>query len=352
MCSYDRPGTPEKERDWLPTDYIFDSGQEAGAWVKMENMMCATHPSSFQRIRRYKALRITNENPLLWRQRIEKQLADGELQRVPWHEYYYQRSWGPTGLYEHIDPDDGTKVRFIACATDGLEGRFTSMNPGRFIRQFIEATPDSSLLDRWCAQMGLDATTSKLKIARSPEDVVRVYTQGPHSCMGYPYPADPTRGNPWFPHVVDQHPVNAYGNSDLGVAYITRMGEITARCLVWPEKKQHSRIYGDNNRLLERLKENGYVENWAFIGARIRQLRSQTSDCHELILPYIDGDLGVIPDGKDWLILSDKPHIIAKSPNGLAYTEECEDCGARGEWLTATRRNDDDELTYVCKGCL
>lgn len=330
------------EREWEFTDIVYESGQEAGAWVKQENSYRQQTGSRLL----YKAIKVGIEDPRLWRERIKAQLEKGELKRVPWieDEWYMNYHFRDSGLYEHIDPDNGTKVRFIASPTEGMQGKFTSMTPGRFLRRYIgEIPPDK--LDEWCAKMGLDMTTSPLLLATTPEEIVRVYTEGPHSCMAYKH----SRSEGPFMDI-DRHPVEAYGNSDIAVAYIERAGEIKARCIVCPEKKIFGRIYGDRSRLLERLSENDYIEDWdGFAGCRIRQLRTKHG---QLILPYIDGDiLGVDLDGEDWLVLSHKPHIIGKSPYGIPETESCMSCGRVGP-LDSVQDDDYDELQYRCaEGC-
>jgi hypothetical protein len=340
MCSHGGTGS---NRRWEATDLIFENGAEAGAWCKLQNNPHTDYP--ILPTYRYKAIKIGDDDPRLWQQREQKRFEDGTYERVPWHDHYYRFGTGPTGLYEHIDPHDPTKVRFIASATDGMQSRYTSMAPGRFIKKFIDNDPPSYLLDEWCAKMGLDMTTSPLMFAITADEIEQVYNEGPHSCMAY------KKNHPTFINV-EQHPVRVYGNSDLAVAYIMRNGEITARTLCWPKKKIHGRIYGDTARILERLKENDYIENWNMEGAKIRQLRNKKSG--DLILPYIDGDLGVVIKGKDWLQLSSQPHIIAKSAYGQVTADHCEMCHRTGVWLEAHYEDDDteNEPQYFCaKGC-
>lgn len=328
-----------KQRNWEATDIIYDDGQDAGLYVKREN----NYQTLMGSIMRYRAVKITEDNPLMWRQREQRKFEEGIYQRVPWADEFFGAN---TGMYEHIDPDDPTKVRFIASQEDGLAGRYTSMTPGRFIRKYV-GNVEPRDLDRWCAQMGINETTSELKLARTADEIVYVYNNGPHSCMAYKL------NHPVFENV-DVHPVSVYGDSDLAVAYIERFDEITARCLVWPEKKQFGRIYGDRERLLERLNENGYVENWDFTGAKIRCLTHKKT--HAVIVPYIDGeDMGVIDNDDDkWLTLSNKPHVICKRPDGMTSAHKCQRCGAERVWLTAWFGPDDDydEPEYTCaEGC-
>lgn len=331
MISYGRDRT---NRHFEPTNIVYENGAEAGAYVKNEN----SYQGEWGRSCFYKAVKISDDDPLAWRYRIEKQLEDGVFEKAPWADYYGRGSY-----YEHIDPDDSTKIRFHANEDHGMAGRYTSMAPGRFVRKYMDSCVRPELMDKWCAVMGLEETVSALLIARTPEEIVRVYNEGPHSCMAYELSNE---DGPFSR--LDVHPVAAYGDSDLGVAYIERGGEITARCLVWPDKKKFGRIYGDRYRLLERLKENDYIEDWEFVGAKIRQLKSDG----DLILPYLDFEAGVIKDGEDWLVVSDKPHIIGKSPDGVPSQDECQNCGKSDVWIADQKDDDDDDSRYMCaEGC-
>lgn len=325
------------EPNWEPTGLIFDEGPTAGEWVKAENSFLKEGCS----VRRYKVVKISDDDPLAWRQRMKKALDEGVFKRPPWHGYYHE-----AGMYEHIDPDSPTLIRFIMSEEDGMANKFTRVSPARFILRYLDSCPSQRRMDEWCAQMGLDITVSKLKIARSPEEVVRVYNEGPHSCMAY----ELREGSPF--QSLHVHPVACYGNSDLGVAYIVRREEISARCLVWPDKKIYGRIYGDTARLQERLKEEGYVEDWdAFNGAKIRHIKDPETGM--LIVPYFDGDLGAIVQDENWLVISDKPSIILKSPHGVPETDACMYCNATGVWLERRTDPDDEcEHIYVCaEGC-
>lgn len=323
------------EAQWEPTGLLFEHGPEAGEWVKAENFFSKSNGY----FRRYRVIQLSEDDPRAWRQRMHRQLEDGTLQRVPWYGYY-----SDCGMYEHIDPENSTMVRFIVNEVDGLRNKFTRMSPGRFVQKFLDNSPPPKLMDQWCAQMGLDLTVSKLQIARSIKDIVKVYTEGPHSCMAY------TVTQPSCPFQTKIHPAVCYGKSDLGVAYILRRGEISARALVWPDKKIYGRIYGDQMRLVERFREEDYVEDWnGFKGARIRQIRDKHG---KLVAPYFDGDLGAVPDGDKWLLITDRPTIILKSPYGVPLADHCWDCGQHDRWLEAEPVEDSDEIRYICaEGC-
>lgn len=121
--------------------------------------------------------------------------------------------------------------------------------------------------------------------AATPEDIEYVYENGPRSCM--------TRGSEYFPSNCSVHPSRPYGNSDLQIAYTRdRYRKISARGVVWPDKKVYHRVYGmtDGHRfqLAGELETLGYIrgDNWCFAGARLRHIKDGEG---AIILPHLDG---------------------------------------------------------------
>lgn len=164
----------------------------------------------------------------------------------------------------------------------------------------------------------------EMQIALTPEDIVRVYTNGPSSCMAGSINDD------W--RNLGHHPAEAYAGPDLGVAYIEdNNGNITARTLVWPEKKIYSRIYGDSDKMYLALQENGYEDADAadFIGARMTLIEVSVpfydEDTDEYtnegdtgyLCPYIDRAGGVKIEGNYLVICDDHA-------NGRMYCKETE----------------------------
>lgn len=304
------------------TGHIFAEGADASEYAKQRNAMY----KQWGEATRLRVFPLPIDDPLAWRVREQARFKDGTYVRPPWYEEYGEQ------MFEHIDPNDPTKVRFYADEQDAHRNRYTSMAPGRFFARFIDAMPPAGTIERYCAKMGLDMTVSKLQIGKTADEFVDVYVNGPHSCMAYPW--DPDRYQSPF------HPVRVYGDLDLAVAYIKRGDEITGRTIVWPEKKIHGRIYGDMERMKERLAEEGYSEDWNFVGARLQLIRNGYG---EIIAPYVDGDL----DGKiegEYLVLTKEPTIILKCPDGIRETESCSRCGSKGVVLSW----DSDWDGYVC----
>jgi hypothetical protein len=304
---------------------VYENGADAAAYAKERNESSKRWGDTT----RFRVIPLLLEDPLAWRLREQAKLNDGTHKAPPWVEEYGNEQLA------HIDPDDPTKIRFFQTIRDAHRGRYTSMSPGRYFLNCVNPHPAKDEVENFCAKMGLDMTVSKLQLAKTADEIEFVYTNGPHSCMAYKYEQNKFSGG--------EHPVRMYGDLDLACAYITRGDEITARCMVWPEKKQFGRIYGDSGRIRERLKEEGYTEDWDFIGARL-----QLKHHHGMIVaPYVDGDgldAEMSEDGQH-LVLSRTPTIILKSPDGVAEATECVVCGASNVQLMWSCYHD----TWTCE---
>jgi hypothetical protein len=113
------------------------------------------------------------------------------------------------------------------------------------------------------------------------------------------------------------------------LAYLTDLDDperITARALVWKDKKRHGRIYGDEHRMQRALEIAGYSQG-DFLGARIRNiLDDRKKDVY--VMPYLDNEQQVSKIDSDWLMIDRDGSIHATQTNGLAVEGvECESCG-------------------------
>jgi hypothetical protein len=180
----------------------------------------------------------------------------------------------------------------------------------------------------------------ELKFARAPADIVRIYQNGPRSCMSGSANEYSTRTK--GKHF---HPCEVYGKSeafdgDLTLAYLESKNGVMSRCLVWEEKKQHGRIYGDATLLNRELKALGYTAS-GFNGAKIAKIPVGKPSAGVFLMPYIDGWSSVLKrDGH--FLLSNGLHLDSSErrkaryatccntngvTDGAAPTIECEGCG-------------------------
>lgn len=231
--------------------------------------------------------------------------------------------------------DDGSKqVAYYRNAADLVADRATRTTLGRFLRRNFDTITDAQV-------QRIDAVfracySPPLQIATSPEDIMKVYSNGPSSCMS---------GAP---------AVRAYGDSDLAVAYLGTLDKVRARAVIWPERKRYVRIYGDE-ALRHVLVAAGYQHNTDIVGARLRlvQLEDNTSDRRMAHLPYIDADVRAVPsEDEAYLNLvcaSSDEGVHARTTCGyITLGYRCSCCGISMESLQRV----EGDIRPVCAACL
>lgn len=183
-----------------------------------------------------------------WRSRQKQRLEDGTLTPLP-------KKWdlAPIGdHFAHLDERFPGKICFTESDQFGVIDRLTVLSPGRYISRFYE-TGDQKMADAERRRLiALIDPSGEVLFARTPEEITRVYKEGPSSCMDGSHAV--FKDLPVWPTAI-------YGAGDLAVAYtVNSRGRIQARALCWPEKKQFGRIYGDKERLRQSLIEDGFVD--------------------------------------------------------------------------------------------
>lgn len=253
-----------------------------------------------------------------WKDREAARFGCGEYRRLPWDaEFWYANSVLAQGHFAHVCKKDPTKVAFTENDQKGEADRQTVIRPGRYLAKFFKDKLTAETISRLAATFNPESEKLELSLAETPKDCAEVYANGPGSCMSGC--ADSFES---FPH----HPAEVYGEGDLAVAYLKRGDRITARAVVWPEKKIRSVIYGDDTRLGPLLDAAGY-ENGSVNGARVLKI---LHDSGSYVMPYVDGanDAGESSCGK-FLILGDGYHSVCSThgltePSGY-MCENCED---------------------------
>jgi hypothetical protein len=248
----------------------------------------------------------------MWRlySRIKWEL-DGKLAPIPGH-------------FAHISRNDPTKVAFTENAAKGERDIQLTMRPGRYIKRFYPHLSDERIAEI-VGDMGREASEYDLLFAKTADEIQEVYENGPNSCMS-------KDASEYAGHC---HPVRVYGESDLELAYLKlkKTEQITARALVWPEKRKIGRIYGDELRLENMLLGLGYEKRKCsagrdLSGARFRTIVNKNGD--GLIMPYIDGTNQYRQIDKDWCVIADRGSSGCYT-HGLdgEYSEDdytCEQC--------------------------
>lgn len=252
--------------------------------------------------------------------------------------------------YAHMSRVMPGQVAFTPSEEYGVQNRKVRMTVARYLDKYArlhngDPALSAKQIARYVAQVKAHAD-QQLKIARTGAEIVKVYLNGPSSCMS---------------HVVDDyetgglHPVLAYGDSDLAVAYLGDPDEgISARSIVWPEKKTYIRIYGDST-LEHVLQDHGYTHG-SLAGATFPAIPVKGG---HYLFPYIDtvqrdhgmtADLITKADGRLYFRLKvSGGQYDAKVTEGTAQPAEaqynCENCS------DAISESEHEDNNGLCSGC-
>lgn len=276
----------DKREVVLDNEPTFDTGKQAEDYAKelSTRMGCKVQP-------RRRTPKVDDET---WRIREQGRLADGTYTPMP-------AGWDVKLIpdhFLHISSDDDAMVAFTESPERGVQDRQTRMAPGRYLERFY---PYLSQRERNRLIATIDYA-GEILFATTADEIEMVYTTGPESCMSY-------SRDKFFRN---EHPTRIYAGYDLAVAYLKRNKRVSARAVVWPERKVYSRIYGDAARFKELIKGLGYTSG-SLEGARIRKKYYKQQNC--FMLPFVDYIEGVIDsDESD----ADAPLILSNDIEKLA----------------------------------
>lgn len=252
--------------------------------------------------------------------------------------------------YVHVSLEDPTQVAFTASPQHGETDRQTRIKPGRYLQRYYPAlTPKQVAFYAEWFRKGDKPVEDRgpIQFAATEEEILRVYMNGPQSCMKHRYSG-----------------VEVYAAGDLAVAYVEDLSRpvghtVISRALCWPEKKVFGRVYptpGDNwsidqwtNReeaedvqqdLFNRLRAMGYKshdEGGNFEGARLIKRKNPYGS---FVGPYLDQSYEVNDAGEYFVMTLEGGHWSAKETNGTIdggdndedeEEEELWDCANCGE---------------------
>lgn len=225
-----------------------------------------------------------SEADLPWRYREEKRFRDGTYKHLPWHnEVWFGILDDKKELqalhFAHVSLDDVTKIAFTENEDKGERDIQTRMKPGRYLSRFYSDVLTEKEIQYYAGVFASHYDTGELHLATTREDIRWVYENGPNSCMSHRISDYATNGI---------HPCEVYAAGDLAIAYIKSEKRVTARAVVWPDKKIASRIYGDYHRLSALLETVGYnLCPWdnEWYGARLLKIRAANAG---YVAPYTD----------------------------------------------------------------
>ena len=279
----------------------------------------------------------TDYERLTWMAREITRFDNGEYLPVPWV-IFESTPWriylnGDEYLplhYAHLSIKIPGLVAYTKSEEHGFKDRQTRVKPGRYLEEYYSNVFDQEQIAAYIGQCKAENLT--LKIARTAQEIARVYIGGPSSCMG----GSESRGKGDRFKIPDLHPCCVYGDSDLGVAYTGETDRASARAVVWPDKMIYSRVYGDCATLCALLVASGYHEG-SVKGAHIRYL---TDDCG-ILMPYIDGINTACLESDEWIVLGKN--------GGINPTETCGRLGHNKSERDG--EPDPDPDVYRCERC-
>jgi len=283
-----------------------------------------------------------------WKKREQERLSTKFYERPAWIYNYAARMIDAGYLdrasdhFLHVSKRDPAKIAFTADESKGNADIQTPMRVGAYLTEYCpRMSPE--LIREIALEHANIYVPRALKIVKTPDEIERVYKNGPNSCM--------SKADHCFQSSI--HPTRVYGNSDLALAYVEDSdGNITARALIWPEKKAHGRIYGDYERMKHALTRDGYTHD-DFQGAKLRAI--YCTDKNVLVMPYLDGvqraSLMTI-EGTQWVLIDEDGDIDATSTNGLILCENCDRCGdgCTETYTVATSRRNNETWCEHCQG--
>lgn len=217
--------------------------------------------------------------------------------------------------YVHVSRRDPELVAYTPSERYGVLDRHIQMKPGRYLRKYCSDYITDDQITEVATLYSALVKPPVLKFACTADEIEAVYNNGPRSCMKKSSEA-------WDGPC---HPVRAYAGPDLAIAYIDRGGHITARTLVWPEKKVHGTVYGDSRRLMKVLEKEGYTYGCGvFKGARLTLIQ----DGSNIVAPYLDGSYNYDVDTHNgYLIMNQDGEWTGQCDTGLLSQQSCDYCG-------------------------
>lgn len=283
-----------------------------------------------------------------WIAREQARFRDGTYEPVIWSDENWY-SCRPDALRDHFlhrSSDKPEMIAFTESPEKGSMDRQTRMRAGAYLTKYFRDVLSESEIMRWARLHALandpDALP-EMKIARTADEIKRVYLEGPDSCMSEE--AERYNSRPI-------HPVAVYGDSDLALAYVEREADfhdenIASRALIWPDRKIHGRIYPTPERYSGTARESARIEQVAlaralsaagyragsFEGAQIRAIPIQKySSDTEFVMPYLDGNYAVaLSPNRERFTLSRSDGTPAQNTHGTIDLNErdcmiCERC--------------------------
>lgn len=203
-----------------------------------------------------------------------KARAKAHINRFPWSDAL-RPVW--TATLVHTSANVPGKVAYYSSIQNLMTNRLTRTSPEMFLERILQYAPAEIRAAWGCEVLGNILPTVLFVPNTDPDEWIRVYERGPHSCM-----AGDTK--------VAQY---AHKKNNLNLAYIMHNDKITHRTIVNTKKKTYIRVYGNNpGEFIASLNALGYSQSHHTLEGEIIHLAyGECKYCEREVLigPYLDG---------------------------------------------------------------
>jgi hypothetical protein len=295
-----------------------------------------------------------------WRAREYHRFRDGVYALPPWIASlsvcwrpgdYEDRAYQYQNLahhFAHLSLKSPGCIAYTPSDEHGHQDRQTTIKVGKYLEAHARDYFTAGEIARFVELV--KGYTSGLQLARTAEEIEKVYRNGPNSCMSHERDEYSCDGH---------HPTEVYGDSDLALAYLGTVDDVSARALVWPDEKLYSRVYGDRT-LTVVLESEGYTcrmqdhDYGVFHGAKIRAIKLSRG---RYVMPYLDCATGATldRDGKTFTLHGDsgEEEYAIYETDGVSrelHRSRCDHCGERCDSDAMYCDSCRDDL-YSCSRC-
>lgn len=221
--------------------------------------------------------------------------------------------------FPHLAAKDSNTgmVAYTQSPVAGALDRQQVQKPGRYIRMHRHDLTDEQV--KQAAAVVLGSLHADFYHTKDPDEIHRVYMEGPQSCMTAEGRFDHlwVDGKQYHPAMVYAHPKN-----NLELVYLEVNGRIGARTLVNTAKKTYVRIYagdsvaGANRRMKTYLESIGYRQcDYTLMDEELLRV-SPDDDPDAIICPYLDPSNMGVSLYADYLLIGGDDEYTANYETG------------------------------------
>ena len=258
-----------------------------------------------------------------WIGRERTRFERKEYSYLPWDIVRHFSAQIPNNHFLHISTDRPGMVAYIMNAKHGEQDRQTRTKLGKYLNRYTDLSAPQ-IADLSAKLRGYTTPDNGLMWARTREEIRKVYSGSPTSCMTHEIHSYATEGI---------HPCEPYATPDVAVAYTMRDGDINSRSVVNMLDNSYVRVYGDICVLRDLLESAGYDSGGDLAGCRLLRIEAGSS----YVMPYLDGGADAIDH------LDSKYFVVSDNCTGEAGNADTV-CGLLEDENMVTCYNCDDTV--------